>query len=289
MVTNTQKLLLAAPMSFIAGYVDAITIARFSIFASMHTGNLLKLGQSMLGGVDYFWIIVVTLSRSVGIFTLQMLESRYKYGTTIVTPFLFVAILGMESVHYLHTFVLQTEELPYNRKWEVCVIAVVFGVQAAVSMHGCIKSPTSMATGHITKLTGAFVKIVNREHVDVNGLLVSVTVTMGICLGALIGNVLNRITKGTVFGEFLLTPTTLVFCLLIVMDDVWSSPQANSQRLLDMVFEESDESKIEQSRTRTAVQRTTYSCMKVLLGVAVFVGCYAGVWWVKEQIIQMQQ
>mmetsp|Transcript_18786 Transcript_18786/g.34652 ORF Transcript_18786/g.34652 Transcript_18786/m.34652 type:complete len:290 (+) Transcript_18786:120-989(+) len=289
MVTNTQKLLLAAPMSFIAGYVDAITIARFSIFASMHTGNLLKLGQSMLGGVDYFWIIVVTLSRSVGIFTLQMLESRYKYGTTIVTPFLFVAILGMESVHYLHTFVLQTEELPYNRKWEVCVIAVVFGVQAAVSMHGCVKSPTSMATGHLNKLTGACVKIANREHVDVSGLLVSVIVVMGICSGALAGNVLNRVTQGTVFGEFLLTPTTLVFCLLIVMDDVWSSPQANSQRLLDMVFEESDESKIEQSRTRTAVQRTTYSCMKVLLGVAVFVGCYAGVWWVKEQIIQMQQ
>jgi len=288
MVTNTQKLLLAAPMSFIAGYVDAITIARFSIFASMHTGNLLKLGQSMLGGVDYFWIIVVTLSRSVGIFTLQMLESRYKYGTTIVTPFLFVAILGMESVHYLHTFVLQTEELPYNRKWEVCVIAVVFGVQAAVSMHGCVKSPTSMATGHLNKLTGACVKIANREHVDVSGLLVSVIVVMGICSGALAGNVLNRVTQGTVFGEFLLTPTTLVFCVLIVIDDMLSSPEAQSQRLFEMLLEGS-EKEFSDTRTVTAVRRTTCSCMKVLLGVAAFVGCYAGIWWVKEQIVQMQQ
>lgn len=231
MVSMSTKFGLASGFGLVTGYIDVIVLIRYSVFASMMTGNLLQLGKAIADPkIEYMYIISIIVCRMLGLAMHHTAERKFNYGTTLLTPLLILLVSGMEIAHYVRCYTLGLEPL-YPRKYEVLFIAPVFGVQECISLDGCLKCPTTVATGHLQNITGSFLNIIWRKKVDMDKFILDLTIVGSIALGALFGSRMNAINpEGTLISEFLLTPAVLLIAVLAIIDDRLSSPEAHKNK-----------------------------------------------------------
>jgi len=211
------KLGLAFSFAWIAGYADVICLIRYKVFPSMMTGNLLQLGRSFFEEIDATFLIAIIVCRMGGLAVHYFAERRFAYGTTLVAPFLFVMIIGIEALrlHWPDAF---------PRKYEVCFLAPVFGVQSAVSMQGCLGCPTSMGTGHLQNITYSIIGYFTGEAVNHLKLFCDLAIICGLAFGALCGSVANSYLKGYMAHDFLLSAAMVPMIVLFSIDDWCSTP-----------------------------------------------------------------
>merc|ERR1740138_295926 len=98
-----------------------------------------------------------------------------------------VMVLGVEVANFCTPYEL------YPGRWDVLMLAPVFGVQAGISNEGMVGAPTSLATMHMQNLTKVLTerifKCKGTLTIPAQGLQIIVPVCLSV--GALLGTIVE--------------------------------------------------------------------------------------------------
>lgn len=224
-----MKLLMSFALSFVAGYADILCYVRYHSFATMMTGNLLLAANSFVADgckmnqneemPECVFALLVVAFRMAGYTAHFLAEWWHPRGEAILAPLMVLAVAGVEFANYF------TKDDLYPSRWDVLMMAPIFGVQSAVSTKGLIGAPTCVATGHMQNLTNAIDNMVfnsGRLSLEDNG--VQMAVPAGILAGALLGALAEKRFGGSSGEELLLTPAVVVLAICVGIDDYFTTP-----------------------------------------------------------------
>lgn len=163
--TKAKHRLIAAALSFVAGYTDAISVTRWHVFATMMTGNLIYVGRSTVNaqsndvqesytGAWYYALVLLTFS--CGVAAWKLAEHCYpdRGASTVGIPFAFLMVT-MELVLMWTPWVRG-----YTMAYSLTVLAYapMFGVMNAACTAGRLATTTTVATGHMVTVVSLAVK-----------------------------------------------------------------------------------------------------------------------------------
>mmetsp|Transcript_135116 Transcript_135116/g.350083 ORF Transcript_135116/g.350083 Transcript_135116/m.350083 type:complete len:303 (-) Transcript_135116:130-1038(-) len=210
--------MVAWSFAFVSGYTDVISFARWSVFATMCTGNFILLGRAIMQHVndhaklgDPFkgatmhagFYAMVIIAWSLGAAAYQW--SEYKFpgrGASVLSIPLGSLMLLIEIVLVASETSPNVDESGFVQdilyKLTIVAYAPMFGVEWAACAAGRLATNTAAASGHILAISTLSVK-----HC-MKGLSATETVKIQMGLGILAGNLLGAILGALVF---LLMPT----------------------------------------------------------------------------------
>jgi len=232
------KSVLAFCFACFAGYANVICLIRYKVLPSMMTGNLLQLGRSLVeDNIDAVLIILIIVCRMGGLAIHHFAKKRFAYGTTLLTPLLLFTIVCVERTRYVRHW-RSGVLVPFDQKYEVCFLAPVFGVQAAVSMQGCLGCPTTLGTGHLQNLSYSLIGWGSGKAVDRVKCICDCAIIAGLAVGALCGSMANSFFQGCAVHEFLLSIAMLPLIVLFAIDDYLSTPDPFAPKRRQISFME---------------------------------------------------
>jgi uncharacterized membrane protein YoaK (UPF0700 family) len=224
------RLAVAAALAVVAGYADVVCFVRYNAFATAMDGNLLlaakayvkegfKVSPDVGMPLVHFYLLIVVL-RMLGFAAHNLAEHLHPRGSTMLTPLLIISVLGVEIANFCTTYEL------YPGRWDVLMLAPVFGVQAGISTEGMVGAPTSLATMHMQ----AFTKVITEYIFKREGQLtipkqgLQFAVPLGLCAGALMGTLAEDYSKGKKGEELLLSPIVCLLAVCVAIDDHFTTP-----------------------------------------------------------------
>jgi len=210
--------MVAWSFAFVSGYTDVISFARWSVFATMCTGNFILLGRAIMQHVNNYaklgdpfkgatmhagFYAMVIMAWSLGAAAYQW--SEYKFpgrGASVLSIPLGSLMLLIEIVLVASETSPNVDESGFVQdilyKLTIVAYAPMFGVEWAACAAGRLATNTAAASGHILAISTLSVK-----HC-MKGLSATETVKIQMGLGILAGNLLGAIVGALVF---LLMPT----------------------------------------------------------------------------------
>lgn len=269
-VTFSMRLPLAILLSFTAGYTDVISLTRWSCFASMMTGNLIKFGihaegvappanpncttTNMKGAEalhvpNSVFLLSVIFVNMCGIVAYHSAKAKCEYGTTYLAPLCWACIVLFEVLEYRG----MTEGIIPSHS-QIYPLTFMFGMVNAMSTASVVGIPVTMCTGNLGVIAGGVQKLLFGQKDTIVGEKVRLcgTVVLTFTFGCVTGQFLSKhvFVQGNWIRHFLCLPTATLLAIGMVIDDRMSatpkiegmvSKESNPAATLEPALQEDDE------------------------------------------------
>ena len=153
---SDRKKRVATGMAFLTGWADVMLVTKYQTFATMMTGNLMKLATATIEcnllDVGYFSSVIVSYIFGMAMF--RRLDLTYRKKTLRVCGLVVAALFIGSDFLYAQT---KSRFLP------VVMLASGFGIINSIGSE-VAGTLTFVVTGHMTRLTNLFVDRLSRQR-----------------------------------------------------------------------------------------------------------------------------
>eukprot|EP00747_Dinoflagellata_sp_TGD_P180817 gnl/TRDRNA2_/TRDRNA2_33906_c0_seq2.p1 gnl/TRDRNA2_/TRDRNA2_33906_c0~~gnl/TRDRNA2_/TRDRNA2_33906_c0_seq2.p1 ORF type:complete len:314 (+),score=36.12 gnl/TRDRNA2_/TRDRNA2_33906_c0_seq2:126-1067(+) len=216
------RALFCGGFGFVTGFTNVICLRRYKAFGTMMTGNLLMMGLSavesglsegggMLPAPVFFALVIV--ARSLGLLlhlVLSMTPVKRVGVSLILAPAMVMVVFAAGCLRF-------QSAVPWiPERWDVFWVAILFGVQSAVT-HPTLSTPTMVLTGHMTNMLYTTVQAsLGASDVKMSSLVVPSSIVAAAFVGAVFGAAADVFTEGSKMASFVLTPICFFQGILLV-------------------------------------------------------------------------
>ena len=180
--------IMAVILSFIGGILDIYCLVNFDLYATLHTGNIIKLATYFVDK-DYFMFLttlLILLSFGVGIYFANVIENRNKKENT--------KELLIVSIIFLLVAILIPNDVPFGELSLLKMIAaILFGLVGAFIIHSFasfdeFKYSATTMTANINRLvTNFYKKVHDKDKKKSYGITTYIFIFIAFLLGAALG------------------------------------------------------------------------------------------------------
>jgi len=167
----SAKSKLAIGFACSSGWSEVICFSRYHSFAALMTGNTVQLGIAATkliapdpevrtqSAANVAYYLCVLASYMLGATVLHFIKQwKPNRAGTLAAPLCLFLVVACETVNCFW---------PENR-WQVCILAPMFGIQNSLTFFGPLAANTTMITGNMQRLSLAFWQFLARKMNEEN-------------------------------------------------------------------------------------------------------------------------
>ena len=187
-MNDKKEHIIAIMLSFIGGILDIYCLMNFNLYATLHTGNIIKLATCLVDKNYYMFIatFLIILFFGVGIYIANVIENSKK-GSNIKKLFIASIVLLIISL-----FV--PNDAPQGELSSLKMLsAIIFGLEGAFIIHSFVSfgefyySATTMTSNVNRLVTSVYKRVHDKDKNNNYGILTYLFIFLFFMLGVAVG------------------------------------------------------------------------------------------------------